>query len=382
MEKKLTVIVSVYNKKEYLKECIESLIQQTYDGLNIIIVDDGSNDGSELICDFYSSYSFINVIHKQNQGCISSRYEGLKNATTEYVTFVDGDDFVKKNMYEFLMNFAAECDADIITGGCVRYWDKDDYKVDKGSAFEEGAYNKEEIMETIVPRMLWEESKDSWTLDPSLCFKIIKKDIILKEYELLKDETFTYGEDTAIMYPLIFQAKKIYLTNEILYYHRQRERNVTAPYILSDNFFENTFALYSYLKKRFNDLNVYLIMEKQLDMFYMKSILYHKKKYPDIEMKEMKWIFPFGKVEKDEKIILYGAGQVGKQYYKQIMETAYCKVILWVDKNINEGNITSVDNIFKSEYDKVVIAIRNKCIVESIAKELSEKGVNKDKIVF
>ena len=382
MEKKLTVIVSVYNKKEYLKECIESLIQQTYDGLNIIIVDDGSNDGSELICDFYSDYPCINIIHKQNQGCISSRYEGLKNATTEYVAFVDGDDFVKNNMYEFLMNFAAEYDADIITGGCVRYWDKDDYKMDKGSAFEEGIYNKKEIMEKIVQRMLWAESKNSWDLDPSLCFKIIKKDIILKEYEFLKDETFTYGEDTAIIYPLIFQAKKIYITNEILYYHRQRERNVIAPYILNNEFFENTFSLYSYLKKRFNDLNVYSIMEKQLDMFYMKSVLYHKNKYPDIQRKEIRWIFPFGKVKKDERIILYGAGQVGRDYYKQIIETSYCKVILWVDKNVNKENITCVDNIFKHEYDKVVIAISSKVVVESIMNELLEQGINKEKIVF
>lgn len=382
MGKKLTVIVSVYNKKEYLKECIESLIQQSYDGLNIIIVDDGSNDGSEHICDFYSSYPFINVIHKQNQGCISSRYEGLKNATTEYVAFVDGDDFVKNNMYEVLMNFAAEYDADIVTGGCVRYWDKDDYKIDKGSAFEEGIYNNEEIMEKIVPRMLWTESKNSWELDPSLCFKIIKKDIILKEYERVKNEKFTYGEDTAIMYPLIFQAKKIYITKEILYYHRQRVRNVTAPYILSNEFFENTFELYSYLKKRFNDLNVYSIMEKQLDMFYMKSVLYHKKKYHDIEKKEIKWIFPFGKIEKDEKIILYGAGQVGKDYYKQITETAYCKMILWVDKNANKENIMSVDNIFKYEYDKIVIAISSKDVVKSIVNELSEKGISKNKIVF
>ena len=382
MEKKLTVIVSVYNKKKYLKECLESLIQQTYDGLNIIIVDDGSNDGSELICDSYSAYTHVKVIHKQNQGCISSRYEGLKNATTEYVAFVDGDDFVKNNMYEFLVNFATEFDADIITAGCVRYWDKDDYKEDKGSVFEMGLYNKRQIMEKMVPKMLWSESKNSWELDPSLCFKIIKKDIILKEYELLKDETFTYGEDTAIMYPLIFQVKKIYVTNEILYYHRQRERNIIAPYILSNEFFENTFALYSYLKKRFNDLDVYSIMEKQLDMFYMKSVLYHRKKYPNIEIKEIKWIFPFGKVEKGEKIILYGAGQVGTDYYKQIIETAYCKVILWVDKNVNKENIMSVDNIFEHEYDKIVIAISSKVVVESIMNELLEQGINKEKIVF
>ena len=99
-------------------------------------------------------------------------------------------------------------------------------------------------------------------------------------------------------------------------------------------------------------------------------------------MKEIKWIFPFGKVEKDEKIILYGAGQVGKDYYKQITKTAYCKVILWVDKNVNKENIMSVDSIFKHEYDKIVIAISSKAVIGSIVNELSEKGINKDKIVF
>lgn len=123
-------------------------------------------------------------------------------------------------------------------------------------------------------------------------------------------------------------------------------------------------------------------MEKQLDMFYMKSVLYHRKKYPNIEIKEIKWIFPFGKVEKGEKIILYGAGQVGTDYYKQIIETAYCKVILWVDKNVNKENIMSVDNIFEHEYDKIVIAISSKVVVESIMNELLEQELIKRKLYF
>ena len=73
---------------------------------------------------------------------------------------------------------------------------------------------------------------------------------------------------------------------------------------------------------------------------------------------------------------------MGTDYYKQIIETAYCKVILWVDKNVNKENIMSVDNIFEHEYDKIVIAISSKVVVESIMNELLEQGINKEKIVF
>ena len=92
---KLSVVVPVYQVKHYLERCIKSILSQTYTDFEIILVDDGSTDGSQNICDFYAKkYDFINTIHKQNGGLSSARNAGIDAATGEYIMFVDSDDLI------------------------------------------------------------------------------------------------------------------------------------------------------------------------------------------------------------------------------------------------------------------------------------------------
>lgn len=100
-----------------------------------------------------------------------------------------------------------------------------------------------------------------------------------------------YGEDSAIIYPLIFRVNKIYISTAPYYYHRQRERTITAPYFVEEDFFEKTFKLYEYLKMQFQQLGVVSIMEEQLDMFYMNSVQLHRKKYKGMISNNYKWLF-------------------------------------------------------------------------------------------
>ena len=100
-ECKISIIVPIYNIEEYLEKCISSIIKQTYTNLQIILVDDGSPDGSPLICDEYAKKDRrVKVIHKKNGGLVSARKAGLKIAQGEYICFVDGDDFVSNDMLE------------------------------------------------------------------------------------------------------------------------------------------------------------------------------------------------------------------------------------------------------------------------------------------
>lgn len=111
---KISIIVPIYNVEEYLDRCIESLVNQTYKNLEIILVDDESPDNSPAICDKWANLdSRIVVIHKKNEGVAVARNTGLSKATGDYIGFVDGDDYCFKNMYEHLMKNAAENDADI-----------------------------------------------------------------------------------------------------------------------------------------------------------------------------------------------------------------------------------------------------------------------------
>ncbi len=111
---KISVIVPIYKVEEYLHRCIDSIINQTYTNLEIILVDDGSPDNCPMICDEYAKKdSRIRVIHKKNGGLSDARNAGLEIATGEYIGFVDSDDWIHKDMYHILYKNIIEKDADI-----------------------------------------------------------------------------------------------------------------------------------------------------------------------------------------------------------------------------------------------------------------------------
>lgn len=114
----ISVIVPVYNIEHYISECLESILNQTYTDLQIIIIDDGSTDGSGKICDEYAKKDKrIQVIHTDNYGPGHARKEGLQYARGEYVGFVDGDDRIQPQMYEELLREIEETGADFVHFG-------------------------------------------------------------------------------------------------------------------------------------------------------------------------------------------------------------------------------------------------------------------------
>lgn len=122
MEKpKLSVIVPVYNVKKYLKRCLDSLQRQTYPNLEFILVDDGSTDGSERICDEYAADDRFRVIHQENQGVSAARNMGLALATGKWIGFVDSDDYVEPDMFSYLFALTQRYGADMAQ--CSAFWE-------------------------------------------------------------------------------------------------------------------------------------------------------------------------------------------------------------------------------------------------------------------
>lgn len=132
MGSKVSVIIPVYNVEKYIKECIDSVILQTYKNIEIIIVNDGSTDKSGFICDSYSKNDTrIKVIHKKNEGLSSARNVGLDNATGEYICFLDSDDWMDIQTINEAINISIKYEADIVFWSCIKeYLDKSlKYKV-------------------------------------------------------------------------------------------------------------------------------------------------------------------------------------------------------------------------------------------------------------
>lgn len=167
----ISVIVPVYNSEKYLKNCISSIRNQTYDNLEIILVDDGSPDNCPAICDEWEKKdNRIKVIHKKNEGVSSARNAGLDAATGEFIGFVDGDDIIAPNFYEILVAQAEEHKADISACYFTHY--NDDYSIYKDSE----CYI--ESQKTYTPNELlheyFESCKGEWV---SFCNKIIRSSL-------------------------------------------------------------------------------------------------------------------------------------------------------------------------------------------------------------
>lgn len=209
----ISVIVPVYNVEKYLKRCVESLINQTYNDLEIVIVDDGSTDGSSAICDSYAKKdSRIKVIHKQNGGLADACNTGLKVASGDYIGFVDSDDYVHKDMYKILMEGLKKHGADVAFCGFERIYEDEpcnDEIIDDYTC---------EILSTDIIYSMWH------TFDINVkCNKIIKKEILDKiHYPIGK-----INEDEYVKPVLYENANKVLFIDKKFYYYQQRDTSIT-----------------------------------------------------------------------------------------------------------------------------------------------------------
>lgn len=276
---KISVIVPVYNVELYLKECLDSIINQTYRDLEIILIDDGSTDMSSDICEEYAKKDDrIIVIHQSNQGSASAKNAGLRKASGEYLAFVDSDDFLQEDAYEFMVRQLENHHADIIQCCFRMLYQKSNREVN--NIIDIQTVNNSEFLELFT--------KD-WTcglLWDKLYKRNIFKDIYFKEGHKIDDEFFTYKG--------VMNSKKILRVPHYIYNYRQRISSVmfskdSQLKIISDSLEylsirrEEVTKSFPQLKKVYDEhyLNMLIILSKNeyINAEHIKEIRQHIKKY-------------------------------------------------------------------------------------------------------
>jgi len=379
---KLSVIVPVYNTAQYLKQCIESIINQTYKDMEIILVDDGSTDGSGAICDqLAKDFSNIRVIHQKNKGGLTARCRGLREAIGEYVTFPDSDDWMAEDMYEILMAKAVQEQADIVSMSGYVVVDNNKYFTMEHATMH-GTFVKEKNLDLFFSKMMYDIEKESNGVNPSLALKVIKRSIVLQATCDI-DDNIIVGDDAAIFYPCCLRAESICIVKGHKYYYRMVNNSVSHYY---DIYQFNKISLFSrYLEQEFQKYNVEYNLLEQLKRYLWHIMLSEQIKHIfDIEIVN-KWLFPYELVDKHSPIVLYGAGKVGKSYKEQIEKNGYCKIVAWVDQNTNCASnsvILSPQEIKNMEYSKIVIAVKQEAMAMEIACYLTTLGVRKEDVVW
>jgi len=259
----LSIIVPIYKTEQYLSQCIDSILNQTFKDFELILVDDGSPDKCPVICDNYAKKDKrIKVIHKQNGGLVSARKAGLAQATGQYIGFVDSDDWIKLDMYEKMCRVAKTSNADIAICRIILVYD--DYNVNYNEYIKSGYYNKQQLIEKVYPKMICTDKFYNFGLSPAVWCKIFKKDILDKNLPHVHND-ITVGEDTVCSYPCLLDAESVVIIDDYLYYYRQVVTSMTKSY--DAKFFYRIMLVYNTLLEINNKKNVYDILP-QLD-YYM-----------------------------------------------------------------------------------------------------------------
>ncbi len=209
MEPLISIIVPVYNVDKYLNKCIQSIIEQTYSNLEIIIIDDGSTDNSPALCDEWAKRdSRIQVIHKANGGQSDARNVGLSIARGEYIGFVDSDDWIHREMYEYMISILSSNEADIAECGMFKYSNMDD-DIPFQQAENIAVFEREQAVKTLL-----DESYFTCTV-PS---KLLKREIATT----VLFETGKINEDILWPYYAFVKASRVVHTSRQLYAYYQR----------------------------------------------------------------------------------------------------------------------------------------------------------------
>ena len=222
MDKKVSVIIPIYKVEKYLDRCVESIVNQTYKNLEIVLVDDGSPDNCPAMCDSWAEKdSRIKVVHKKNGGLPDARNAGIDVATGEYLLFVDSDDWIEMQTLTGLIKVIDEQDVDFVTFRAV--WDGrkgipdgTPCTYEKSREVGIGYYDKERIEKEIYPRVL--VTPDLY-FGPilSACFSIYRKKF-LDENNIRFDAEIKYSEDHVFSSRIAVFAESFYVTDEY-YYH-------------------------------------------------------------------------------------------------------------------------------------------------------------------
>jgi len=273
MEKLLSVIIPIYNVEPYLNRCMESIVNQTYRNLEIIMVDDGSPDNCPNICDEWARKDLrIKVIHKKNGGLSDARNKGMEIATGEYIAFVDSDDFIDLNMYSIMIEALERTSSGIAT--CGRYAYTNGEKAEKHISDEEIILKPIQAIDELLRGGLVEEA--SWD-------KVYKRSL----FEGIEFPVGEINEDMPIM-PYIFEKSgKVVCTGKPLYYYCENPGSITHINYNERKhvYIKHTLSVSEYIENRYPELNssvrefqgryascFLIIFEQQPDL---------KKKYPE-----------------------------------------------------------------------------------------------------
>lgn len=450
---KVSVIIPVYNEEKYLDQCLGSICNQTLSEIEIICVDDGSTDASlQILEKFAKQDSRFKVLKQCNQYAGKARNLGMQIAEGKYLCFLDADDFFSLELLEKMYLAAEQYHSEIVICNARYYNDKTGEITERNIPHEKQFLpsNSKIFNRNVIPEGLFQIT-NGWAWDKLFLTEFIKKerfqfagsrtandgffvymalalaDRITKVDEYLVTQRIqnsnslanTRNKSWRCGFDMLCDIRKG-LRERNLYVQLERTfLNFALKYIAwsynSMEEWEGKERIYSFVHEGKMQLPItehpaeyyyypeeyelYRQMERVFFGNYAAVLLSQK----DVEIKRLlegqrqltetinakRWLFPFSQVKQQSNIVLYGAGKVGQDYYRQIMDSQYCKVVLWMDRNFEDTanrdqNVACgwMKELQTASFDKIVLALKRKKDMEEATELILSQGVSKKQIIW
>lgn len=412
MDVKISVIIPVYNTGKYLKECLESVFSQNMEKIEVICVDDGSTDDSyDILSGYASSCHPVKILKQTNQGLSCSRNNGVKKANGEYLYFLDSDDMLADGALPQMYEQAKKYDLDVLYIDGKTFFDSPDlenffggYKSSYARRKSFGLYERGwQLFRDMI-------RADGYCVQTSL--QMIKREFYQK-YGLSFYPGILY-EDNLFNLKCMLSAGRVMHVNEQFFLRRIRGNSIMTSNVGLRNLWSAAVvcremaSLASHYPEDFSGP-----IKKEIETVLYRarnqvSSIYHKMDYHEkCALEEMNvsdkfqictileaekhrsesYPVPFYLFPRGCRIVLYGAGKIGKSYFSQMAESDYLKVVEWIDKRAEiiskEGfPVSSLHRIVNAEYDFVFIAIADRQMADEARTTLISLGVKEECIIY
>ena len=282
----VSILVPVYNASLYLRACLDSIINQSYRNLQIVLIDDGSRDDSLSICQHYASVDDrIEVYTQENQGVAITRNHLLMKAKGDYVLFIDSDDWVELDMIEYLISLTNECGADIVM--CDKL-------------INESLPSRKISINILGKDVAIRDFLEHKYLDGSLWNKLLKRELL---FNVAFQEGISYGEDALFVWDILQNVAKVVITTKQLYHYRMNDTSLS----------------HNYNGHQFSALNVWNKIVKDVETYYPEYIYLAKSQFCN-----------------QMTVILYYAAKTGYKYDNKVEQL--CDVVKKCRTNLRRTN--------------------------------------------
>jgi len=384
----LSIVVPVFNAEKYLDQCISSILNQTYQEFELILVNDGSTDRSLEICLRYEALdNRVKVLTQENRGASVSRRQGTDVAKGKYITYVDADDYLESSLYENVMP------------GCEKYdltvfgWTRNEATATylRSDPIAPGEYITEDDMMFLLHNLV-NISLDSGKvhLKPGFSVYMMNKifDINIAKSVFEKiDETLTLTEDHSFFYRYFLKCKSVRIIREFGYHYRIHKESICHRVDPKNSFLRDVskfyYSIYPVFAKHPQSHD--LLPQLQLKTRFLLNRAMSKMGFSDDS--NLNSLFPFFDNLKDKAIILYGDETLGARYMSQCRKHGFCNVVAlvagnWQDQQKVGWDVKPVEVINSIQFDYIVLATYKEQKALEIRDELADLNVDLNKVLW